>query len=264
MNRLFKSIVEYYSVYRPGAPIEVVEYLRDRYRLTGSERLLDLGCGTGQATFALAPYFCAVDAFDSDPDMIEAARKRSTKEKTAYNINWFVRPGEDISPELGPYRMIIACRSFHWMDQYKVLNNAKTVLSPGGIVAILGDGSLWTGNDDWQKTVKSVIQEFLGEARKARQGPYNASTEPYENMLRKCGYQRVSVFTLHLSRSWTFETLLGYLYSTTFAAPDLFGERIDQFEHVLFQSLGNPEKDTLFVENVEFTIKTGVWNLEGN
>jgi trans-aconitate methyltransferase len=214
-----------------------------------------MGCGTGQSTFALAPLFEKTVAFDTDSEMLsEAARN----EPDGLRIEWQLRSDKDVTTNEGPYRLVTACRSFNWMDQYPLLQKLHSVLEPNGGVALIGDGSFWTGNDPWQRKLKEVIQSFLGQERRAGQSTYSAPVEPYVVTLKNNGYEETHLETIPVDREWNIQSIIGYLYSTSFAAKRLFGERLAEFEATLETELADVnEGKTLFVEHAEFTVQSG-------
>lgn len=252
---LFKGAAQYYAVYRPGLPNEVAMHLKARFRLDGRGSLLDMGCGTGQSTFALAPLFEKTVAFDIDSEMLMEARKLEPK---GLNIEWQQRSDKDVTTTEGPYRLAVACRAFNWMDQYPLLQKLHHILEPGGGVALIGDGSFWTGSERWQKKVKEVIQSFLGQARRAGAATYSAPEEPYIVTLKKNGYEDPFYKSIPVTRYWTVESIIGYLYSTSFSSKHLYGERVREFERVMRDELiyTNDGKET-FVEHTEFVVQSG-------
>ena len=58
-------------------------------------------------------------------------------------------------------------------------------------------------------------------------------------------------------RTWSTESILGYLYSTTFAAPHLFAGRLDEFETMLKAALAEHSTEDVFPEDNEFLIRIG-------
>src|SRR5262245_38465197 len=113
----FEGTAEYYARYRPGIPQEVVGYLKERFRLDGHGRALDLGCGTGQLTFALAPVVDKVIGLDPDPDMIAmAAVLGKQRPELSSKIVWEVRTAESLEPTEGPFQLAAMSRAFVWMD----------------------------------------------------------------------------------------------------------------------------------------------------
>lgn len=254
-NELFKGTAQYYSQYRPSLPTEVVDYLVDRYSLNGEGVLLDMGCGTGISTFPLATYFDKVVAFDTDAEMLSEAKRLQPINS---NITWQLRSDKELSITEGPYKLAIACRSFNWMDQYTVLQKLHKILERGGGVALIGDGSFWTGSEPWQREIKQVIQSFLGQERKAGKSTYSAPSEPYTITLAKNSYEDVKYKAIPVTRIWDIQGIFGYLYSTSFSAKHLYGDRIQEFEKKMEERLlATNNGCNHFVENAEFTIQSG-------
>jgi trans-aconitate methyltransferase len=253
---LFKGAAQYYSTYRPGIPSEVVDYIQRRYGLNGDGVLLDMGCGTGLSTLALAPLFSKTVAFDVDAEMLSEAKQKVPPD---LNIEWQRRSDKEVSETEGPYRLAIACRSFNWMDQYPLLQKLHKILESGGGVALIGDGSFWTGSEPWQKKVKVVIQGFLGEERRAGQSKYAAPVEPYTVTLQNNNYLDVLYEAIPVVREWNIQSILGYLYSTSFSAKHLYGDRLQEFEIAMKEELIAANNGrTVFVEHAEFVVQSGV------
>lgn len=252
----FRGTAYYYAKYRPGIPEDVVTYLRDRFSLDGTGVLLDMGCGTGLSTIAVAPLFARCVAFDTSSEMLDQARAGAPAEA---QIEWQERSDKGISPHEGPYRLAMACRSFNWMDQYPLLDKLHAIVTPGGGVALTGDGSFWTGEEPWQETVRCVIRKFLGRDRRAGEKKYAAPTEPYTSMLSNSGYRDVEYRDVPVSREWTVEGIIGYLYSTSFSARHLYGERVTEFEAMMRTRLLEVSNGVdKFMESAHFVVQSGM------
>ena len=72
---LYRGSAGYYDRYRLPYPEAMLADLAARAGVCGRGRLLDLACGTGQLAFPLRRWFREVWAVDSEPDMVELARK---------------------------------------------------------------------------------------------------------------------------------------------------------------------------------------------
>lgn len=253
---VFHGTAHHYATYRPGIPEDVVAYVRDLFGLDGESTLLDMGCGTGLSTIAFAPLFARTVAFDPDAAMLAEAKTRTPRGLT---IQWQQRSDHDVTAAEGPYRLALACRSLHWMNQPRLLDTLHHVLEPGGGIAIIGDGSFWTGSDPWQATVREIVQSFLGPSRRAGNTRYAPPSEPYPVLLATTGYADIRFAEIPVTRDWDVEHILGYLYSTSFSARHLYTDQITEFEaklrSKLLESTGGIDR---FVEHATFGIHTGV------
>lgn len=255
-QNVFQGTAKYYAKYRPEIPQAVVNYLKEKYNLNGEGLLLDIGCGTGISTKAFAPFFSRVIAFDVNQEMLNEAIAMDNM----HNIDWRLCSDDNLNLGNEKVKLAIAIRSFNWINQYPFLQRIHKNMAEGGVVSIIGDGSFWTGNELWQKRVKEVIQEFLGVERKAgKEKKYNAPVEPYIITLEKNGFVDIDYKSIPVIRHWNIESIIGYLYSTSFSAWDLYKGQNTAFEKKLEQELtksNNGSKD--FIENAEFVIQSGV------
>jgi 2-polyprenyl-3-methyl-5-hydroxy-6-metoxy-1,4-benzoquinol methylase len=71
----FTGTAAFYSRYRPQYPPEAFAVLREKFRLTSSSRVLDLGCGPGHLALPLAAMVGRVYAVDPNEEMMAEARR---------------------------------------------------------------------------------------------------------------------------------------------------------------------------------------------
>lgn len=124
-------------------------------------------------------------------------------------------------------------------------------------VAIFCDKSLWTGEEEWQQAVKKVIQKYLGEERRAGKGTFKASEEPWEKILARSAFRFVKIQDVSIVRNWDVESVIGYLFSTSFAAPHLFGNQLDKFKEEVKNTLLSLNPKGVFQENAVWSIILG-------
>lgn len=255
---LYKGTHEYYAKYRPPIPEEVIEVIVEHFDIKPTDRVLDLGCGTGQVALAMEGKCGEMVCLDPDPEMLKWAQKITKDCKT--KLTWLNYGSEDlgkIKERLGIFKLATICRAFHWMNQEQTLKNLDPLVEEDGGVALFGDKSLWTGDEDWQQAVKKVIQQFLGEERRAGEGKFREPEEPWENLLARSAFRFIKIHDVSIVRTWNVETIIGYLFSTSFAAPHLFGNQLSRFKEDVKNTLLSLNPTGIFKENAVWAITLG-------
>ena len=122
------------QVHATGADLST---LAASIQATPGATVLDMGCGAGHASFAVAPHAKSVVAYDIAPQMLEtvaaAARERGldtirTQQGAAETL-----PFDDASFDWVISRM----SAHHWHDVPKALAEVRRVLKPGGRVRFI-------------------------------------------------------------------------------------------------------------------------------
>jgi trans-aconitate 2-methyltransferase len=108
----------------------------ERLELSGDERVLDAGCGSGRVTQALAERLPhgRVLALDQSESMVQAARERLAKAPDGVSERVEVRVLDLLELELSdPVDAILSTATFHWIADHPVLfSRLHAALVPGG------------------------------------------------------------------------------------------------------------------------------------
>jgi SAM-dependent methyltransferase len=256
---MFTGTARYYRLYRPGIPAEAARLLTAQVsRLAPPRRLLDLGSGTGQVPAAIGEVFAEIDAVEPDADMLaqaDTALRPLLADGAALRLHH--QRAEDFTPPYAEWKadLVTICRAFHWMDQPAVLKALDSYVAPAGAVAVMGDGSLWTARTAWTDALRALIQDFLGERRRAGSDKAFAHHDkPYAQVLAESAFSHVEETRIGVRRAWTPEQVIGYLYSTSFAARPLFGDRIEEFEAAATDLLTTHAATGALVEDTDFQV----------
>jgi SAM-dependent methyltransferase len=211
---------EDYRVNRPAIPPQVAQIA---VGMVAQRRLaVDVGCGTGQMALAIAPYFARVMGVDADPRMIAEADRAAALARSK-NTVFTASSAPELKGVPAPCELVTFSRSFHWMDRAATLIKVGQVLDPAGSVAIVGDGSLWSGTAPWQISLKALLQKHLGKERRvAGGGIYRHPQTSHEEELSRSGFTLVVQERVEHERTWTVARVLGYLRSTSYGNPELF------------------------------------------
>jgi ubiquinone/menaquinone biosynthesis C-methylase UbiE len=144
--------------------------------------LLDIGTGTGFVVEALSDGVDDAIGIDVDADLLAVARS-SVEPRPGHQLTFVQVRAEDFNPPTGwTADLVTICRTFHWLDRQLVLDRLDSIIAPDGVVAILGDNSIWADNAGWKSGIKTILAEFLGQDRRAGSGTYQRPA-PYTDEL---------------------------------------------------------------------------------
>ncbi|GAA3675655.1 class I SAM-dependent methyltransferase [Streptomyces iranensis] len=136
LGRVFNEVAEVYDRVRPGYPDEL---FADLAAITGMEArssVLEVGCGTGQATRSLAALGCSVTAIEPGREMAALARRRLA---ALPNVEVETSTFEEWDDRGARFDALVAASSWHWVDPSIGWRRAHDVLRPGGWLALLGN-----------------------------------------------------------------------------------------------------------------------------
>lgn len=255
---LFGTAAAGYDRFRPGVPDAAVRLLAAALLSRPDPVLLDLGTGTGQVPRALLPVvprMVHVDLVDVNEAMLAQARAGIEPLLGAATVSTFTGEAHTFAGAGRAADLVTCCRSFHWMNRPAVLEMADRVSAPDAVVAIMGDGSLWTYESDWTAALRALIRSYLGERRRAGSlGTYSEPSRSYEEDLAASPFSDVAERRFPVARTWTPEDVVGYLRSTSFARPALFADRHHQFEAEALGLLSTHARNGVLEERTVFTV----------
>ena len=247
---IFHGTAWYYARYREGYPQEFFDLIRQKFDLSAGDRVLDLGCGTGQISISLSTFAKEVVAMDPEPEMIEEGKNQAEIHKVK-NIVWLEGGSADLpdmKASLGSFKLVTMGTSFHWMDREKTLDELYEIITDGGGVVIVGNTSIWTRvPNNWQTAAREVIKKWLGEERRAGSGVYEPVPRRHEEFIEESRFGRIETWQHHWVRSSTLDEVVGNLYSTSMANPFVLGDKKDAFEKDLREVLLHINPDGVFI-----------------
>lgn len=144
LRETFNEDAERYDRARPRYPARMFDDLAAAGAASGA-RVLEIGCGTGQATVPLAERGYRIVAVELGPEMAALARRNlaafdSVAVVTAAFEEWPL-PDE-------PFDVVFCATAFHWIDPAVRVPKCAAALRPGGLLATVGThhiaGGSWT------------------------------------------------------------------------------------------------------------------------
>ncbi|HEY2506770.1 MAG TPA: class I SAM-dependent methyltransferase [Streptosporangiaceae bacterium] len=136
---------------RPPYPAEVFDVLASL--ICGQPRdVLDIGAGDGALARPLAAIADHIDAVDISAAMLRAGARQPGGQRP--NLRWIL--GAIETAELsGPYALVTAGASLHWMDPEVTMARLAQVMMSGAVLAVVEHGPEGT---PWGDDVAAVIR----------------------------------------------------------------------------------------------------------
>jgi SAM-dependent methyltransferase len=126
------------AVHAQGSDLEALAALVDG---ASAMRVLDLGCGAGHVSFAVAPRAKAVVAYDLSADMLEVVA-RAAADRGFANITTRQGVAEHLPfPDASFDCVLSRYSAHHWRDFEAGLRETARVLKPGGIAGFVDAAS---------------------------------------------------------------------------------------------------------------------------
>jgi len=157
LRAVFGQDADLYDRARPGYPEPVFADLARDVPLSERSRVLEIGCGTGQATRALARLGCAVVAVELSAEMAAVARRNLSE---LPNVGIEVSPFEAWVPPERPFDLVVSATAFHWVDPDVRVGKAADVLRPGGALAVIHSEHVAGGSERFFADAQECYERF--------------------------------------------------------------------------------------------------------
>lgn len=157
----FGEDAELYDRARPGYPEELFDDLARSAGLRAGDRVLEVGCGTGQATLPLARRDYRVEAVELSGALAEVARRNLRGHP---NVVVTVGAFEDVPSPAEPFDLVLAASAFHWVDPAVRYARAAEMLRPAGWIAIVHTHHVSGGTLEFFEESQSCYRSFFSRS----------------------------------------------------------------------------------------------------
>ena len=247
--RRFQSAVPYYERYRLAYPERLIARVVALLGMQPGDAVLDLGCGPGSLSLPLARLGMAVTAADPEPEMLAAAEGAAGSAGLPLNL-W--RGGSyDLTPHMGPYKLVTIGRAFHWMDRLATLAMLDRIIAPGGAVALFHDAHPVLPENEWFKVLCKVGDRY-GRAAQPHIAERKAlGHRRYEPFLYQSVFTTLEGLSVTVRKSISEDEIVGRAFSQSTTSPEKLGDRTDAFEAELRERLRALSPKGEFIEIAE-------------
>lgn len=165
LRTIFDQDPELYDEVRPGYPDELIQDIMLLSRMPKDGKILEIGCGTGQATMPFAKRGFSILCLEIGKNLASFAAK---KFREYPNVEVKVRSFEDWEPQKEHFDLVISASAFHWIKPEIVYPKAVKVLKKNGNLAIFMHHRPTPYDDffiDMQKIQRRLLPEWEDYAK---------------------------------------------------------------------------------------------------
>ena len=190
----FTAVADSYRLNRPDYPPALFDWLAEQ---AGSpQRAWDVGCGSGQASHALAQAGWQVLATDLSSAQLQGAARHP-------RLHYAVASAEQAPLADASVALVTVAQAAHWFDLPRFYTEVQRVM-PGGLLA------LWTYT---RPLLPGTLDKAFVDYHQGVLGPW----WPKQRKLVDDGYRNLAfpfatlaAPELSITRQWTLDQLLGY------------------------------------------------------
>ena len=245
--RRFKEAAAFYERFRLAYPPRLIARVTALLGLRPGDAVLDLGCGPGFLAVPFAQAGMAVTAADPEPLMLEAAA--AAAQAAGVTLTLWQGGSFDLTPAMGPYRLVTMGRAFHWMDRAATLDMLDRIVPPDGAVALFHDRHPDVEQNRWFKILGDVSESWRRRAnpqfeRKRGEGSHRR----YEPFLLASPFRQIDSLGVTIQQSLSEDDIVGRAFSQSFVPG---GALKQQFEAELRAGLRALSPEGTFTEIAE-------------
>ena len=157
LRAVFDEDAELYDRARPGYPDALFDDLFELAGIGAGSRVLEIGCGTGQATIALAERGCAVVAVELGANLATVAARNLDAFPNAQVV---VGAFEEWPLPEEPFDAVVAFTAFHWIEPTVGVDKVAEALRPNGSFATVTTDHAAGGTDPFFVDVQDCYERW--------------------------------------------------------------------------------------------------------
>lgn len=234
-------------VHSQGADLAAVA---EKFSHTRGATVLDLGCGAGHLSFAIAPHVSSITAFDLSSEMLDVVRREAERRNLTNITMKQGRVGELPFEDASFDSVCTRYSAHHWTNVPQALTEIRRVLKPDGSFMLI----------DTCAPAGPLLDTHLQAIELLRDGSHvrNYTHAQWDEMLLAQGFKvqvhnlwKISIdFTSWVQRMRTPPLHVGALHSLLQHAP----EEVRTYFHVAED--GSFQQDSIFIESKRAPVRS--------
>ncbi|MFN6560716.1 MAG: class I SAM-dependent methyltransferase [Nostoc sp. ChiSLP01] len=156
LRATFNQVALLYDQVRPKYPEVLFDDVVSLSGISPGGRILEIGCGTGQATVPFARRGYRILCIELGENLAKVARQNLT----AYpQVEVHIGAFEDWATQKNAFNLVISATAFHWLDPTIAYYKTAQALSSGGAIALFWNLHV---HSDASKGFFEAVQELYG------------------------------------------------------------------------------------------------------
>ena len=157
LRETFNEDAELYDRARPGYPAALFDDLADLSGIGPRCRVLEIGCGTGQATLPLAERGYKIICVELGANMATVAKRKLAGFPAVQVVN---SAFEDWPLPTEPFDVVLAATAFHWLDPAVRVGRAADALRIDGTLATVSTHHIAGGDTEFFNEAQSCYERW--------------------------------------------------------------------------------------------------------
>ncbi|MEV0298549.1 methyltransferase domain-containing protein [Nocardia sp. NPDC050710] len=185
-----------YARFRPEYPDRLAMFLAAL--APAADLAVDVGCGTGQLTAQLAPYFRATIGLDPSAEQIEHAQPQQ-------GVRYVRAPAEKLAVPDRSAALITAAQAVHWFDRPAFYSEVRRIAVESAVLALISYGVVQLEPDladRFDRFYRDEIGPYWPPERKLVDSGYTDLDFPFEEYPAP---------PMRITKDWNLNEVLGYL-----------------------------------------------------
>jgi SAM-dependent methyltransferase len=229
----FKAASEFYTTGRPTYPVLLSRRVAALVGLTSSDAVLDLGTGPGFLAIDFAPLARSVTAVEPAAEMLAVAQANVAKAGVAVRL--IHARAEELTQEVGRFKLATIGRAFHWLDRKKSLSILDGLLEVGGAVVLFGERYPEVPANAWQPEFQALIDSY-STADPAR--PLIHASVKHETVLLESAFDQLERVAVLERRETSIERFVDRALSFASTWEGRPGSRSEDLAHEVRKLIG--------------------------
>lgn len=199
LGTIFDEVVLNYEKRRSNYGIELFKDVIKYSAITSDKSIIEIGCGTGQATEPFLSTKCEITAVELGENLASYTREKFKEYK---NLNVVQSAFEDYECDDNKFDMLYSATAFHWIPDEIGYKKAYRIIRKGGTIALFWNKPSVNSKDDpLHRRIQLIYNQFLPQwSHKVTDNEEKSRYSSIRNKIEQYGFTNIEFKLYHNTR----------------------------------------------------------------